>query len=77
MKNSYPQFKSIQIKNVRHWQTGGLTELLIAEGKFVPELTGPAELVLDGQGLTVLPGLIDAHVHLRDPGFEYREDIIS
>lgn len=77
MKNSYPQFKSIQIKNVRHWQTGDLTELLIAEGKFVPELTGPAELVLDGQGLTVLPGLIDAHVHLRDPGFEYREDIIS
>jgi dihydroorotase len=77
MKNSYPQFKSIQIKNVRHWQTGDLTELLIAEGKFVPELGCQAELVLDGQGLTVLPGLIDAHVHLRDPGFEYREDIIS
>ncbi len=77
MKNSYPQFKSIQIKNVRHWQTGDLTELLIAGGKFVPALTGQAELVLDGQGLTALPGLIDAHVHLRDPGFEYREDIIT
>ena len=77
MKNSYPQFKSIQIRNVRHWQTGDLTELLIAGGKFVPELTGQAELVLDGQGLTALPGLIDAHVHLRDPGFEYREDIIT
>jgi dihydroorotase len=25
----------------------------------------------------VLPGLIDAHCHLRDPGYEYREDIIS
>ena len=47
MKNSYPQFKSIQIRNVRHWQTGDLTELLIAGGKFVPELTGQAELVLD------------------------------
>lgn len=77
MKNSYPQFESIQIKNVRHWQTGHLTELLIAGGKFVPELSCQAELVLDGQGLTALPGLIDAHVHLRDPGFEYREDIIS
>ncbi len=77
MKNSYQQFKSIEIKNVKHWKTGELTELYIAEGTFVPKPDGQAECVLDGQGLTVLPGLIDAHVHLRDPGFEYREDIVS
>jgi dihydroorotase len=33
--------------------------------------------VIDATGLWVLPGLIDMHVHLRDPGFEYKEDIYT
>uniref|UniRef100_A0A831XKR3 Dihydroorotase n=1 Tax=Geobacter metallireducens TaxID=28232 RepID=A0A831XKR3_GEOME len=33
--------------------------------------------VVDAAGLIVTPGLIDMHVHLRDPGFEYKEDIVS
>ncbi len=32
---------------------------------------------IDCTGLTVLPGLIDMHVHLREPGFEKKEDIAS
>lgn len=32
---------------------------------------------LDAQGLAVTPGLIDIHVHLREPGQEYKEDIES
>ncbi len=32
-------------------------------------------IVADGK--LVVPGLIDIHVHLRDPGYEYREDIVS
>ncbi len=35
------------------------------------------DTVLDGTGLTVLPGLVDMHCHLRDPGQEYKEDIAS
>ncbi len=31
--------------------------------------------VVDAQGMYVFPGLIDAHAHLREPGFEYKEDI--
>lgn len=31
--------------------------------------------VLDAQGLIVAPGLVDVHVHFRDPGFTYKEDI--
>ena len=31
--------------------------------------------VVDATGLVVVPGLIDPHVHLREPGFEYKEDI--
>lgn len=32
---------------------------------------------IDCTGLTIFPGLIDMHVHLRDPGFEKKEDIAS
>lgn len=35
------------------------------------------EEVIDAAGLHVFPGLIDMHVHLREPGFEYKEDIES
>ena len=31
--------------------------------------------VIDAAGLIVAPGLVDAHVHFRDPGFTYKEDI--
>ena len=33
--------------------------------------------VIDAAGLLVLPGLIDMHVHLREPGFEYKETIAT
>jgi dihydroorotase len=33
--------------------------------------------VVDATGKCVVPGLIDMHVHLRDPGYEYKEDIVS
>ena len=33
--------------------------------------------IIDATGKCVVPGLIDMHVHLRDPGLEYKEDIVS
>lgn len=33
------------------------------------------DVVIDGAGLVVAPGLVDVHVHFRDPGFTYKEDI--
>jgi len=36
-----------------------------------------AERTIDASGLVVAPGLVDMHVHLRDPGLTYKEDIIT
>ena len=33
------------------------------------------EKIIDAKGLTVAPGLIDTHVHFRDPGFTYKETL--
>ncbi len=35
------------------------------------------EQVIDAKGMMIAPGLIDIHVHFRDPGFTYKEDTIS
>jgi len=35
------------------------------------------EEIINAEGLVVAPGLIDVHVHFRDPGFTYKEDIIT
>ena len=33
------------------------------------------EQVIDASGMIAAPGLIDVHVHFRDPGFTYKEDL--
>ena len=40
------------------------------------EVPSDAE-VLDAQGKYLVPGLVDMHVHFRDPGFEYKETITT
>ncbi len=56
-------------------------DVLLAEGAVVGVERGAAPPdgaeVLDVAGLVVAPGLIDAHVHLREPGGEHRETIAS
>ena len=34
-----------------------------------------AEREIDATGLTLMPGVIDAHLHFRDPGFAHKEDL--
>jgi dihydroorotase len=36
-----------------------------------------ADNVIDAKGKTIIPGIIDMHVHLREPGYEGKEDILS
>lgn len=56
-------------------------DLLIQEGKIAavaaPGKLADAELLIDAEGLLVLPGLVDSHVHLRDPGMTHKEDFRS
>lgn len=39
------------------------------------EAQGEGQMVIDGRGLICAPGFTDVHVHFRDPGFTYKEDI--
>lgn len=53
-------------------------DMVIEKGKIArigKDLTAPN--VIDAAGKLIFPGLIDMHVHLREPGFEYKEDIAS
>jgi dihydroorotase len=55
-------------------------DILIKQGKIVKiaaNIPADGSEEIDASGLYVFPGLIDMHVHLRDPGFEYKEDIES
>ena len=65
----------IEIKNVKRFDTDEKVSVYIENGVFTDSLSGDAEKVIDGEGLTVFPGLVDMHCHLREPGYEYREDI--
>ncbi|CAD7286601.1 dihydroorotase [Campylobacter suis] len=53
---------------------------IIIEGENIAEISNAipqADAVIDASGKLVFPGLIDMHVHFRDPGQEYKDDIVS
>lgn len=45
--------------------------------KIAKEITEENCTIIDGENLITAPGLVDMHVHLRDPGLTYKEDIIT
>lgn len=74
----------ILIKNGRildpSLQKDEIGDLYIKDGKIQKAEKGletKADRVIDADGCFVMPGLIDIHVHLRDPGQEYKETIES
>ncbi|HEV8472999.1 MAG TPA: dihydroorotase [Methylomirabilota bacterium] len=56
-------------------------DVLVEEGKIArvgPALAAPqSATVIDATGKWVCPGFIDMHVHLREPGFEYKETVAT
>ncbi|MBQ2320174.1 MAG: dihydroorotase [Lachnospiraceae bacterium] len=75
---------SILIKNGRLVDPAnnidGVKDILI-EGNIIKEVNdsieAQADKVIDASGKVVMPGFIDLHVHLREPGFEYKETIMT
>ncbi|MDL2286281.1 dihydroorotase [Desulfococcaceae bacterium OttesenSCG-928-F15] len=53
----------------------GLVREVSEKGSGLPDKD--ADTILDAEGLLIFPGLIDLHVHLREPGHEYKETIES
>lgn len=74
--------ENILIKNVRLSPSGDASAQISITGGIVdgyspsPDFRGDYREI-DGRGLTLLPGLVDVHVHLREPGFSYKETIAS
>ena len=60
-------------------QRAGIYDIRIEDGlikAIAPDLdAAPSEETLDARGLTIAPGLIDTHVHFRDPGFTHKETL--
>src|SRR5690625_823403 len=53
-------------------------QILIEDGnikKIATQIEEGAQKIVDGKGKLVLPGLVDVHIHLREPGGEYKETI--
>ena len=48
--------------------------VIVARGE---QLSFPAEKVFDCRGFALFPGFVDVHVHLREPGFSYKETIAT
>ncbi len=78
---------SIMLRNIRFINpetgTDEKVDILISKGEItaidihakstIREIQ--ADTVINGRGLIAAPGLVDVHVHFRDPGFTYKEDI--
>ena len=73
---------SILIRNIRavDAETDTTTDVLIENGVIAKLGTGinaTAEQEIDGNGLVLMPSIFDMHVHLRDPGFTHKEDVLT
>ncbi len=72
---------SYLIKNGRiidpHNSRDDSVDVLVRDGLLAPPGEADTCVEIDASGCWVVPGLIDMHVHLREPGEEYKEDILS
>jgi dihydroorotase len=69
----------VLIRGVRCYGEGDPVDVLVDDGQIAaigPNLSVPDDAdVIDANGQVLLPGFVDLHTHLREPGREYAEDI--
>ena len=69
------------IKNARHLDAP--VDLLVRDGKIVTmtpaghHAAPEGSQIVDARGLILMPSMVDAHVHLREPGFPQKETIAT
>lgn len=70
---------SVLLKNITVADSSSIfrASILIEDGMIVSLDGKNADTVYDCTGLTAMAGLFDMHVHLRDPGFTHKEDILT
>lgn len=73
---------SILIRNIRavDAENDCITDVFIENGIIAEtgrSLEKKADRVIDGTDLVLMPSLFDMHVHLRDPGFTHKEDVLT
>ncbi|MBF0344962.1 MAG: dihydroorotase [Nitrospirae bacterium] len=78
LKNGHIVDPSAGINTVGHIvvKDGKIKKIILASG-IAEEETAKDMQIIDVAGLHVFPGLVDIHVHLREPGYEYKETIES
>lgn len=71
-------FKNIRIIDL---DTDKITNILITDNYFneIKNLNNNNihTEIIDGEGLALMPSFVDLHCHLRDPGYTYKEDLLS
>ena len=69
----------IQIKNIKiidpSTNTNKVGDIFVEDKKIVNKLSAKPEKIIDGKNKIAVPGLIDVHCHLREPGQEEKETI--
>ncbi|QDJ59398.1 dihydroorotase [Weissella hellenica] len=74
---------SILIKNAQSVGTDGALirqDILVIDGmitKVATNIKETTDRVIDANGALVTPGLVDVHVHFREPGFDYKETVTT
>ena len=72
----------VVIRNARHWRTGETVHAVLRDEVVVsvdpePPAPEPRDVAFDASGAVLAPGLVDLHVHLREPGQSAKETIAT
>jgi dihydroorotase len=65
------------LRGARDWRTGRTVDLAWRDGALLDHVPADAERTIEARGAVVAPGLVDVHVHLREPGQSAKETVAT
>jgi dihydroorotase len=69
--------RAVVIRDARHWRTGASIDVAFAGGVLLERPPRDPAHVIDARGAVIAPGLVDVHVHLREPGQSAKETLAT